>query len=883
MRMSEFSKTYNPHDFESKLYAEWEEKWYFEPRPSTTGKTFYIPIPPPNVTGNLHIGHSVTLTLEDIMTRYHRMCGDETLWVPGTDHAGIATQAKVEQRLAKEGKKRQDMERKEFIDEVWKWKNEYGGNIGNQFRKMGASVDWTKERFTLDEKLNKIVENTFVDLYNKGLIYRGEYMVNYSPVLESVISDIEVDYKEVEEKMYYITYFVSGSDNELLIATTRPETLLADQAVAVHPKDKRYKKLIGRSVILPIVNKEIPIIADPMVDMDFWTGVVKITPAHDPADFETAKRHNIRTDYAVIDKKWIMTKEAGSFAGQVAAEEARNNIVELLRAKWNLVKIEPYTHKVGFCSRGFCRIETIISTQWFVRASKMAEKVIAGYKKKEFEIIPDRFNKTFEDWIFNLRDWCISRQLWWGHQIPAYYHKETWELLGVTTNPAELYSKHGEENVRRDDDVLDTWYSSGLWPFSILDWNMEDPGELFKKFYPANVLETGHDIIFFWVIRMLLMGYEYTNQTPFKTIYLHGLVFDETGRKMSKSWGNVVDPIEVIEKYSSDALRLSCVLGNTPGNNLNFSMRNVEEYSLFLNKFWNIARFVSMNIGTIEKSDSEIAEILKANKRSLLPYEKWILSRMSYITKQVTQGMDDYTFAQAGSELFTFIRDEFADFAIEAYKITKDKSKFGKETLSYCLLTILKLAHPYIPFITEALYKNITTDETIILSSWPKCDFSRDTELEVHMNVIFDIVRSVRNIRARSQIKPGELREIRILPALSSDEFLEKNLDLIAWLAKGNASIIEDKITDSSWSYDVVKNIDVYVDTHIDQDEIEGERTRLKEQIEDKKEYIRILNVKLMNQNFVANAPEKVVRAEMEKKKQAEDQLVKLEEKYASL
>ncbi len=879
----EFPKNYQPKEFEKTIYDQWETEWCFLPKRGKTGEKFYIPIPPPNVTGNLHIGHAVTLTLEDIMTRYHRMKWDETLWVPGTDHAGISTQAKVEERLAKEGKRRQELGREKFLEEVLQWKDEYAKNINNQIRKMGASVDWTKERFTLDTKLNEVVEYTFVDLYKKGLIYRGEYMVNYSPALESVISDIEVDYKEIEEKMYYITYFVSGSDNELIIATTRPETLLADQALAVHPKDKRYKKLIGRNVILPIVNKEIPIIGDPMVDMNFGTGVVKITPAHDPADFETAKRNNIRTDYAVIDKKGYMTKEAGTFAWQYAAEEARSNIVELLKAKGNLVKIEPYTHKVWFCSRGHCRIETVISTQWFVRASEMAKKVIVGYKKKEFAIIPERFNKTFEDWIYNLRDWCISRQLWWWHQIPAYYHKDTKELLGVTLDPTELFNQYWEENIIRDEDVLDTWYSSGLWPFSILDWHPENPGELFKRFYSADVLETGYDILFFWVIRMLLMGYEYTEQTPFKTIYLHGLTLDESGRKMSKSWWNVIDPLVVIEEFSADALRLTWVLGNTPGNNASFSMRTVEENSLFLNKFWNIARFVWMNIGTIEKTDIELAEILKANKRSLLPYEKWILSRLSHITKEVTKWMEDFTFSQTGTELFSFIRDEFADFAIEAYKITKDKSKFGKETLAYCLLTILKLSHPYIPYITEALHQHITNGKRLMTAEWPEIVFSRDIELEVNMNTIFEIVRSIRNIRAKTGIKPGELREIQILPTISTEEYIEKNLDLIAWLSKWTqASIIHDKIESNNWSYDVVKNIDIYVDTHIDASEIDNEKNRIKEQIEDKKEYIRILNIKLMNQHFVANAPEKVVRIEMDKKHQAEDQLKKLEEKYLS-
>ncbi len=669
--MPDFPKQYDPKLWERKIQELWKEYDSFSPRPSRTGETFYIPIPPPNVTGNLHIGHALTLTLEDIMTRYHRMKWDDTIWIPGTDHAGIATQAKVEERLGKQGIQKKEMWREKFLDACREWVNEYGGNIQNQMSLLGASVSWEHERYTFDEKSNHLVESIFVDLYNKWLIYRGEYMVNYSPVLESVISDIEVDHKEVEEKMYYINYFVSGSDKEIMVATSRPETLLWDQAIAVHPKDKRYKKLIWRSVILPIINREIPIIGDDMVDMEFGTGAVKVTPAHDPADFELWKRHKLKVDYRVIDKNGYMTKEAGIFEGLKAEKEARENVVELLRSKWNLVKVEPYTHKVGFCSRGGCRIESVVSTQWFVRASVMAEKVIKWYKNKEFEIIPSRFEKTFEDWIYNLRDWCISRQLWWGHQIPAYYHRETGELLWVTRDPTELEEKYGKENIRRDDDVVDTWFSSGLWPFSILDWTIENPGEFFEKYYRANVLETGHDILFFWVIRMLLMGYEFTGQTPFDTIYLHGLILDENGRKMSKSWGNVVDPLSVIEEYSADALRLSLILGNTPWNNLNFSKKTVEEYGLFLNKLWNIVRFVWMNIGDITEDRNVIEKRILEKKDALLPYERWILSRLASTIENMTNGMEDYSFSSSGMDLLSFIRDDFADFAIEAYKIEK--------------------------------------------------------------------------------------------------------------------------------------------------------------------------------------------------------------------
>lgn len=926
----DFPKAYSPKDFENKLYDEWKKSHCFEPvEPSKTGKTFYIPIPPPNVTGKLHIGHALMLALEDIMTRYHRMKGDSTLWLPGTDHAGISTQARVEEKLLKLGTPRKEIGREAFIEACKEWVTEYGWHIQWQVGKMGASVDWSKERYTFDEKSNALVEDIFVDLYNKWLIYRGEYMVNYSPALDSVISDIEVEHREIEEKMYYINYFVSGTDNELIVATTRPETLLADLAVAVHPKDKRYKKMIGKSVILPIVNKEIPIIGDEMVDMEFGTGVVKITPAHDGADFETAKRHGIRTDYRVLDKKGYMTEEAGIFAGQYGSGEARDNIVELLRAKGNLVKVEPYTHTVGFCSRGKCRIESVISTQWFVRASKMAEKVITGYKNNEFDVIPSRFEKTFEDWIYNLRDWCISRQLWWGHQIPAYFHKETGELIGVWRDIAQIirnyneniasstsqtrrnssaewvqewivhgqYDEWGTErkarrtsvsegDLRRDEDVLDTWFSSALWPFSVLDWKIDDPGAFFKKYYPANVLETGHDILFFWVIRMLLMGYEFTGQTPFTTIYLHGLVLNEKWQKMSKSSGDIIDPLTVIEEYSADALRLGLTIGNTPGNNMNFSIQSVEEYSLFLNKLWNIARFVSMNVGSITTTDTELMKLISKNKKNLLPYERWILSRLSGLIDRSTEGMEKYSFSVTGGELMTFIRDEFADFVIEAYKLEKDRSQLGKEVISYVLLTLLKLAHPYIPFITEALYQQVTDREKIteflMMSPWPENVWKRDEAIESEMVILFDLVRTIRNLRSEAKVSPWEFREVYLLGSIGT--IVEENITLLSGLTRTSMITLREKPVESSrFAFAIVRGIDVYVDAAIDEGKIEEEKARLLAEIQDKKSYLRTLGEKLMNNNFVSNAPEKVVRAEMEKQKSSKEQLTKLEAKYKAL
>lgn len=882
--MADFPKQYDPKNSEELMQKLWADNKIFEPKESKTKKTFHIPMPPPNVTGNLHLGHASMLAIEDIMTRYHRMKWDSTLWIPGTDHAGIATQAQVEKRLVSRGQSRQELGREKFLEECWKWIEEYSGNIQNQIGKMWASIDWSKERFTFDEKANKLVEKVFVDLYNKWLIYRGEYMVNYSPKLESVISDIEVEYEEVTEKMYYINYFVAGSDKELLVATTRPETMLADQALAVHPKDKRYKKFIGKTVILPIVNKEIPIIGDEMVDMEFWTGVVKITPAHDPADFETGKKHNLRLDYSVIDKRWYMTSEAGTFAGMHSSTMARDNIVELLKAKWNLLKEEPYTHKVGFCSRSWCRIETVISTQWFVKAGELAKRVIKWYEGGEFKILPARFNKTFEDWIYNLRDWCISRQLWWGHQIPAYYHKETGELLGVTNNPTEIFAKYREENIIRDNDVLDTWFSSGLWPLTILDWDLtpENIGELFKKFYPAQVLETGHDILFFWVIRMLLLCYHYTDETPFKTIYLHGLIFDEKGKKMSKSFGNVIDPLEIIESHSTDALRLALTLGNTPGNNLNFSVRSVDDYTLFLNKFWNIVRFVWMNIGNIEKNRSELYAIIKENDKNLLPYEKWILSRLSAIIEKMTDSMENFSFSQAGLDLISFIRDDFADFTIEAYKIEKENSTLGREVLSVVILEILVMMHPYIPHITENLYWHITGGKILASDDWSKNYLNRDINIEDNIEKISLTIKAIRNIRAEKNIKPGETKDVWIF-SKNSLEIVKENANLLSGLAKIRNLNFEKPQNIDNLAYTIVGDIEIYLDAEIDQNALLEEKARIIAQIEDKKSYLRTINAKLTNPSFAKNAPEKIVRAEMDKRNQAEEQLAKFEEKLAQL
>ncbi|ATU05026.1 valine--tRNA ligase [Candidatus Gracilibacteria bacterium HOT-871] len=888
---NDFPKKYEPKSFESDIYNSWEKNKKFEPRAeSLTGEQFYIPMPPPNVTAQLHIGHSIMLTLEDIMTRYHRMKGDSTLLLPGTDHAGIATQVKVEEKLASEGISKENISREEFLKYCWEWNKEYGGKIQNQFRKMGTSCDWSKEKFTLDSDMNTQVVKAFCDLYEKGLIYRGEYMVNYDPVLNTVISDQEVVYKEEKGKLYYITYFVSGSDSEVVVATTRPETLLGDVAVAVHPKDKRYKKLLkmGKKLILPIVNKEIPLIGDEMVDMEFGTGAVKITPAHDANDFEVARRHNLPLNKVVLGKDGKMTAVAGIFAGQ-DYKTARINIVELLKAKGNLIKIEDHVSKVGYGERTGAKIETIISKQWFIKIEPIAKKVIKGYKAKDFEIIPSRFNKTFEDWIYNLRDWCISRQLYWGHRIPVWYGPDENFFCAVDEQSAKLKAKefYGKDvELTQDNDVLDTWFSSALWPFSVLGYDIgnQNQNDLVKKFYPASVLETGYDIMFFWVIRMLLFGYEFTEETPFKKIYFHGLVRDKIGRKMSKSLGNGVDPIDMIEKYGTDALRLTLCVGNTPGNDLKFDEENVENNMFFINKLWNASRFVSVNLSSVEKDISKLEFDISKNYEKLMLHEKWILSRVNYLSELVTKSMENFNFSEAGQELQTFTKNEFCDYYIEEFKLTKQTSEYGEKVITFVLNNLLKLWHPYIPFVTEEIYKKIGFSGDLIDSKWSKISGFRDETIEKQKDLIIEIIKEIRRLRADNNIIPNKNIGLKIYASAKNREFLGESLDLIAGIVKSdNFELTDKKPNDSNLAYGVIKSgVEVYIDTSNALD-IDKEIERINLQIDDTKQYITILDKKLLNESFISKAPEKLVREEMEKKEQAKEKLFKLQEKLDNL
>ncbi len=901
---NEFPKKYNPKSFEEKLYKYWEENNKFEPKESKTWENYSISMPPPNVTWKLHLGHAIMSTLEDIMIRYHRMKGDSTLWIPWTDHAWIATELKVEAKCRELWKSKKTMPREEFLKECWDWTETYWWTITEQLKRMWASCDWSKQRFAFDEWMNKRVNKAFVDLFNKGLIYKWEYMVNYDPVLETVVSDQEVKYKEEQWFLYHITYFVSGSDTEIVIATTRPETLLWDVAVAVHPKDKRYKKLLKaeKKLILPIINKEIPLIADEMVDMEFWTWAVKITPAHDPNDFETAKRHNLPLDEIVLWKDWKMTKKAWIFAGQ-DYKTARENIVELLKSKWNLVKIEPHISKVAYSERWNTKLETVISSQWFVKVAPLVKRVIKGYKKKEFEIIPKRFEKIFESWIYNLRDWCISRQLIWGHQIPVWYWPDgkyfVWENQEEAYEQARNFYKNDDIELKRETDVFDTWFSAALWPFSILDYNMwwDEQPELVKKFYSNSMMETWHDIIFFWVIRMLLFWYEFTGQTPFEKIYLHWLVRDKQGRKMSKSLWNWIDPIDMIEKYWTDALRLTLTIWNTPWQDLKFDEENVKNNMVFINKLWNASRFVSMKInptsptsGTLLekgrwKFDIEkIEEKLIENYDELMLHEKWILSRIKYLSDEVTNWMENYSFSNIGQELQAFTKNEFCDYYIEEFKLTDKTSKFWKEVIAYVLNKLLKLWHPYIPFVTEEIYNKIWFSWDLIEQEYAKVKLERNIEVEKAKNLIIDVIKEVRKLRTQNDIKPNKTIKLSIYAKNKNAEIINEVLDLIWDIVKSEeTNLIDIKPNNDNLAYSIIKKwVEVYVDTSnaIDKNK---EMARIQEQIDDTKEYIKILDKKLLNPNFVQNAPDALVRAEMNKKQEAKNKLEKLEEKLEKL
>ena len=707
---------FNPKDFEDKIYKNWEEKGYFKPSEDKSKKPYTIVIPPPNITGKLHMGHALDETIQDLLIRYKRMQGYNALWLPGTDHAAIATEAKVVAKLKEEGTSKEKLGREEFLKRAWEWKKEYGGIIINQIKKLGCSCDWDRKRFTMDEGLSNAVKHVFVDLYNKGLIYKGKKMINWCPYCKTSISDAEVEYEEEPTHLWHIRYKVKGEENRyVVVATTRPETMLGDTGVAVHPADERYKDLVGKKVILPIMNKEIPVVADEFVEKEFGTGAVKLTRAHDPNDYESGERHGLEV-VEVFDENGKMNDLVPEYAG-MDIYEAREKIVEKLKEIGALVKIEDYTHNVGKCYRCHHSIEPKISEQWFVKMEPLAKPAIDAVRNGDVKFIPERFDKTYFNWMENIRDWCISRQLWWGHRIPAYYCKDCGNMQ-VSENEVTKCNKCGSTNIEQDDETLDTWFSSALWPFSTLGW--PEQTEDFKYFYPTDTLVTGYDIIFFWVARMIFSAIEHTGQVPFKNVFIHGIVRDSQGRKMSKSLGNGIDPIEVIDKYGTDALRFSLILGISPGNDIRYMPEKLEAASNFANKLWNASKFVLGNLENYKEIE------FKDIEKSLTYSDKWILSKLNKLVLDITNNIDGFELGVFAQKIYDFIWNEFCDWYIEMVKPRlyneEDKTKLAAQyTLNKVLADSLKLLHPIMPFITEEIYTKLyNSDESIMISKWTK-------------------------------------------------------------------------------------------------------------------------------------------------------------------
>jgi valyl-tRNA synthetase len=865
-------KTYDPSQVEDRIYRMWMEKGYFRAKVDWNKEPFCIVIPPPNITGELHMGHALNNTLQDILVRWRRMQGYVTLWLPGTDHASIATEVKIVEKLAEEGLTKNDLGREEFLRRAWQWKEQYGGRITQQLKKLGSSLDWSRERFTMDEGCSRAVVEVFVRLYKKGLIYRGDRIINWCPDCRTALSDAEVEHEEEQGNLWYIRYPIKDSDESIMVATTRPETMLGDTAVAVHPEDERYRHLIGKMAILPIMNREIPIIADEYVEREFGTGAVKITPAHDPNDFDVAARHDLPW-ICVIDEKGVMNHNAGKYEG-MDRYEARKAIVEELKSLGLLEKTESLKHNVGHCYRCGTVVEPIISKQWFVKMKPLAEPAIKAVKEGKIKFVPERFEKIYFNWMENIRDWCISRQLWWGHRIPAYYCQDCGETMVERSMP-EKCSSCGSTNLKQDEDVLDTWFSSALWPFSTLGW--PDETEDLKYFYPTSVLVTGYDIIFFWVARMIFSGLEHVGEIPFKYVLIHGIVRDSEGRKMSKSLGNGIDPLKVIERYGADALRLTLVTGNSPGNDMRFYWERVEANRNFCNKLWNAARFILMNM--------QNSGIDKPRKGKLELPDRWIISRYNRVVKEVTDNLEKFELGIAVQKLYDFIWDEFCDWYIELAKPGLYSQDPGlKEsklyTLTYVLVNTLKLLHPFMPFITEEIWQHLPTRESdsIMISSWPKVNEEEiDAETEEQMAAVMDAIRSIRNIRAEMEVPPS--RRAKVILVVNDDwrDIFEESkvyFERLAWASEvvlksdkgGIPSNAVSAVTDKAQIFMPLEDL---VDF-----EKEMERL-LKEKANLEKELARVEG-KLSNRNFVEKAPPAVVEEERKKKAKYEDMMAKV-------
>ena len=856
--------TYNPKEIEQQWYTYWEEKGYFHEEVDTNKEPFSIVLPPPNVTGQLHMGHALDNTLQDILIRTKRMQGYNVLWMPGTDHAGIATQVKVEENIMKtEGKSRHDLGREEFLKRVWEWKQEYGSTIVKQIRSLGASCDWTRERFTLDEGYHEAVLKVFVELYEKGLIYRGERITNWCPNCLTALSDIEVEHEDENGHLWHIKYPVIGEEDTFLtVATTRPETMFGDVAVAVNPNDERYAHLVGKELLLPFVNRHIPIIADEYVDQSFGTGCVKITPAHDPNDFEMGQRHNLES-IVVMNPDGTMNAGAGHFVN-MPRELARKQVVPELEAQGLLEKVEDHGHSVGHCSRCNTTVEPMVSKQWFVSMEPLAKPALEVVRDKSIEFVPERFTKTYTNWLESIRDWCISRQLWWGHRIPAWYCQECGETIVTTETLTECPHCHGK--VEQDPDVLDTWFSSALWPFATMGW--PENTEEVKHWYPTSVMVTGYDIIFFWVARMIFMGLEFKEEIPFKHVFIHGLVRDSQGRKMSKSLGNGINPLEVIEEYGADALRFTLVTGNTPGNDMRFYMERVEANRNFANKIWNASKFVLMNLEGFDENF-----VPSADDYTLA--DKWILEEYNKTVTNITNNLDKFELGEAASAVYDFIWNTYCDWYIELAKPRLYNKEGGRDrqTVQYLLVSILRhmleLLHPFMPFVTEHIWQHLPHEgESIMVAPWPSTlSMEGFSSAAAHMNVMMDGIKGIRNMRAEMNVPMGKRSEVILVPATEELKgILETHGDYfhtLGWAEKVTVLSPEAPKPENA-TVTVVNGLEVYLllKDLIDADK-EKERIA-KEQAIVVKEIAR-LEGKLNNQGFLAKAPEAVVAKEKEK------------------
>ena len=874
MSEKNISKVYEPQNFEKEIYAKWESDKNFHTTADKEGEVYSIVIPPPNVTGQLHMGHALDETLQDILIRYHRMRGFNTLWMPGCDHAGIATQAKVEESLRAEGTNRYELGREKFLERVWQWKEKYGSRIMYQLRTLGASCDWDRERFTMDEGCSAAVKKVFISLYKEGLIYRGNRITNWCPKCNTAISDIEVDHVTEQGHLWHLRYKFKDSDEYIEIATTRPETMLGDTGVAVHPDDERYKKFIGRTLILPIVNREIPLFADEYVDKEFGTGAVKVTPAHDPNDFEMGLRHNL-AQIKVINNNGTMADGLGKYSG-LDRYECRKILVEDLKAAGVLVSTEEHEHAVGHCSRCGTTVEPLVSDQWFVKMETLAKPAIDAVKTGKLKFVPERFTKIYINWLENIRDWCISRQLWWGHRIPAWYCDDCGEMI-VAENVKECPHCH-KKHLRQDEDVLDTWFSSALWPFSTMGYPNDTP-EL-KKFYPTSTLVTGYDIIFFWVSRMVMMGLKFQGDVPFKTVFIHGLVRDEFGRKMSKSLGNGIDPVEVIDKYGADSLRFMLVTGNTPGNDLRFSWQRVESARNFANKIWNASRFLLMNL---ENFDAKF----KPADEDLTLADKWIISRLNRTAKLVTENLDRFELGESARLMYEFIWSEFCDWYIEMTKArlygddVKSKST-ALYVLNFVLEKSLRLLHPFMPFLTEVIRQKLPNVEgSIMLADWFNGG-NVDDKAESEMNLIIDAVKVIRNLKNEVGVEVRKKSEVILKPSnADAENVLKADTNYIAELAAAEPINFSAEKPQHALA-GVTEGVEIFLPLKglIDTDK---EIARLTKELEKLRKGIAMTEGKLKNEKFLAKAPADVVQSEREKLAAAQEKISSVESRIEQL